>query len=139
MAKTSSRFRISNKASCCGSVALSRKRFSRTNDKIFSKILLEIIPIDYHDRRDLQRKPFLSLVRKSVDKAKSSPHLPIKANIDTPLPSPKIFNPSNHMTRRAIKISSNQKRRSKADGMKVRFPTVLTRGFLFSALSASCQ
>ena len=64
MAKTSSRFRISNKASCCGSVALSRKRFSRTNDKISSKILLEIIPIDYHDRRDP------SLVRKSVDKAK---------------------------------------------------------------------
>ena len=36
-------------------------------------------------------------------------------------------------------MSSNQKRRSKADGMKVRFPTVATRGFLFSALSASCQ
>ena len=43
MAKTSSRFRISNKASYYGSVALSRKRFSRTNDKISSKILLEII------------------------------------------------------------------------------------------------
>ena len=36
-------------------------------------------------------------------------------------------------------MSSNQKRRSKADGMKVRFPTVATRGFLFSALSASYQ
>ena len=38
-----------------------------------------------------------------------------------------------------LKMSSNQNRRSKADGMKVRFPTVATRGFLFSALSASCQ
>ena len=28
-----------------------------------------------------------------------------------------------------LKISSNQKRRSKADGMKVRFSTVSTRGF----------
>ena len=56
-----------------------------------------------------------------------------------PITSPKIFNPYNHMTRRAIKISSNQKRRSKADGTKVRIPTVLTRGFLFSALGALCQ
>ena len=46
----------------------------------------------------LQQKSYPSLVRKSVDK-----HLPIKVSIDTPLPSPKIFNPSNHMTRRAIK------------------------------------
>ena len=46
------------------------KRFSRTKDKISSKILLVIISIDYHDRRDLQRKPYPSLVRKSVDKAK---------------------------------------------------------------------
>ena len=38
-----------------------------------------------------------------------------------------------------LKISSNQKWRSKADGMKVRITTVLTRDFLFSALSASCQ
>ena len=38
-----------------------------------------------------------------------------------------------------FKISSNQKRRSKADDMKVRTPPVLTRGFLFSALSASRQ
>ena len=30
-----------------------------------------------------------------------------------------------------LKISSNQKRRSKADGMKVTIPTVLTRGLLF--------
>ena len=30
-----------------------------------------------------------------------------------------------------LKISSNQKRRSEADGMKVRFPTVSTKGFLF--------
>ena len=35
-----------------------------------------------------------------------------------------------------LKMSSNQKRRSKADGMKVSIPTVLTRGFLF--LSARC-
>ena len=42
-----------------------------------------------------------------------------------------------------LKIPSNQKRRSRADGMNVRIPTVLTRpltrGFLFSALSASCR
>ena len=38
-----------------------------------------------------------------------------------------------------LKISSNQKLQSKADGMKVRIPTVLTRGFLFWTLSASCQ
>ena len=38
-----------------------------------------------------------------------------------------------------LKISSNRKRRSKADGVKVRIPKFLTRGFRFSALSASCQ
>ena len=56
MAKTSSGFRISNKASFCGSDigSMSGKRFWRTNDKISSKILLEIKPIDYHDRRSLQ-------------------------------------------------------------------------------------
>ena len=44
MAKTSSGLRISNKASFCGSDSgtMSAKRFRRTDDKISSKILLEI-------------------------------------------------------------------------------------------------
>ena len=38
-----------------------------------------------------------------------------------------------------LKMSSNQKQRSRADGMKESFPTIATRGFLFSTLGASCQ
>ena len=109
MAKTSSRFRVPNKASFCGSDSgsVSAKRFWRTNDKISSKILLQIKPIDYHDRRSFYNEklslPEPSLVRESVDEAKVLHTYPIKVNICTPLPSPKKFNPSNHMTHRAIK------------------------------------
>ena len=37
----------------------------------------------------------------------TSPDHLVKVNIYTPLPSPKIFNPSNHMTHRAIKEALN--------------------------------
>ena len=107
MAKTSSRFRIPNKASFCGSDScfMSGKRSSRTKDKTSSKILLEITPMDYHDIGEtLYNEKTLPFPGKKIRwQSKSSPHPPIKVNIATPLPSPKIFNPSNQITRRAIK------------------------------------
>ena len=148
MAKTFSRFRIPNKVSFCepDSCSLSGKRVSRTiNNKISSKILLEIKPIDYHDRRNFQflyantttkTLPFPG--KKIRWWSKSSPHLPIKVSTDTPLPSQKIFNPSNHMTRRAIKNILQSETTVKSWWHESEIPslTVSTRGFLFAALSA---